>query len=80
MPPNTHIFFIKDLKIIYLEAFHLSHHGKELINWGFGDDLAYCARIDITDIVPDFKERSDQGPPHPSLLSLPAGRQKVRIA
>ncbi len=39
-----------------LEAFHLSNHGKELINRGFGEDLAYCAQIDITDIVPEFKD------------------------
>ena len=38
-----------------LEAFHLSRHGKELINRGFGEDLAYCAQNDITDIVPEFK-------------------------
>ncbi len=40
-----------------LQAFHLSHHGKELINRGFEDDLAYCAQIDITNIVPAFKDR-----------------------
>jgi 2-phosphosulfolactate phosphatase len=38
-----------------LEAFHLSHHGKELIDRGFEDDLVYCAQIDVTDIVPEFK-------------------------
>jgi len=38
-----------------LEAFHLSHHGKELIHRGFEDDLAYCAQIDVTNIVPEFK-------------------------
>src|SRR4030042_439857 len=38
-----------------LEAFHLSHHGKELIHRGFEDDLVYCAQIDMTDIVPEFK-------------------------
>jgi 2-phosphosulfolactate phosphatase len=38
-----------------LEAFYLSHHGKELIKRGFGDDLVYCAQIDMTDIVPEFK-------------------------
>jgi len=38
-----------------LEAFHLSHHGKELIHRGFEDDLAYCAQIDMTNIVPEFK-------------------------
>ena len=39
-----------------LEAFHLSNHGKELINRGFGEDLVYCAQIDRTDIVPEFKD------------------------
>ena len=39
-----------------LEAFNLSRHGKELTNRGFGDDLAYCAQIDITDIVPIFRD------------------------
>ncbi len=38
-----------------LEAFHLSLHGKELINRGFGEDLIYCTQINITDIVPEFK-------------------------
>jgi 2-phosphosulfolactate phosphatase len=38
-----------------LEAFRLSRHGKELINRGFEDDLVYCAQIDMTDIVPEFK-------------------------
>ena len=38
-----------------LEAFYLSHHGKELVKHGFGDDLVYCAQIDMTDIVPEFK-------------------------
>jgi 2-phosphosulfolactate phosphatase len=38
------------------DAFHLSHHGKELINHGFGDDLFYCAQIDITPLVPIFRE------------------------
>ena len=39
-----------------LEAFHLSRHGNELMKRGFGDDLAYCAQIDMTDIVPQFKD------------------------
>ncbi|MGZ3495539.1 MAG: 2-phosphosulfolactate phosphatase [Thermodesulfobacteriota bacterium] len=38
-----------------LGAFQLSHHGKELIIRGFEDDLVYCAQIDITNIVPEFK-------------------------
>jgi 2-phosphosulfolactate phosphatase len=39
-----------------LEAFHLSHHGKELIDRGFEDDLAYCSQIDVTPVVPIFRE------------------------
>ena len=39
-----------------LEAFHLSRHGNELMKRGFGDDLAYCAQIGMTDIVPQFKD------------------------
>jgi len=39
-----------------LEAFHLSHHGRELIDLGLGDDLLYCARTNITNIVPIFKK------------------------
>lgn len=38
------------------EAFHLSHHGKELVDLGHGDDLHYCAQIDMTKVVPIFKE------------------------
>jgi 2-phosphosulfolactate phosphatase len=37
-----------------IEAFHVSCHGKDLVAKGFEDDLAYCAQIDITDIVPTF--------------------------
>ncbi len=39
-----------------LEAFRLSHHGKELIKRGFEDDLAYCAQIDISSLVPVFRK------------------------
>jgi 2-phosphosulfolactate phosphatase len=39
-----------------LEAFHLSRHGKELMRRGFEEDLAYCARVDMTDIVPEFRD------------------------
>jgi 2-phosphosulfolactate phosphatase len=39
-----------------LEAFHLSRHGRELMNRGFEDDLAYCAQIDINSLVPIFRE------------------------
>ena len=37
------------------EALHLSHHGKKLIDLGFGDDLPYCAQTNITQLVPIFK-------------------------
>jgi 2-phosphosulfolactate phosphatase len=39
-----------------VEAFHLSHHGNELIHRGFEKDLAYCARIDTTSLVPIFRQ------------------------
>lgn len=55
-----------------LEAFHLSRHGKELIKQGFGEDLAYCAQNDITDIVPEFKGGVIGVPLTPSLS--PGGR------
>jgi 2-phosphosulfolactate phosphatase len=38
-----------------VEAFQLSHHGKELIDLGEGNDLPFCGQVDITDIVPIFK-------------------------
>lgn len=39
-----------------LEVLSLSRHGKELIDRGYGDDLPYCAQIDIAEIVPVFRE------------------------
>lgn len=39
-----------------VEAFQLSSHGKDLIDRGFGDDLPFCAQVDITNIVPTFRE------------------------
>lgn len=39
-----------------VEALRLSTHGRELIERGFEEDLAYCAQVDITDIVPVFRE------------------------
>jgi 2-phosphosulfolactate phosphatase len=37
------------------EALRLSSHGKELVDLGHGDDLHYCAQIDITNVVPIYK-------------------------
>ncbi len=39
-----------------LESFHLSSHGRELIENGAGEDLSYCAQIDICPVVPIFRE------------------------
>lgn len=39
-----------------VEAFHVSTHGRDLVAKGFEDDLAYCAQIDITNIVPTFRD------------------------
>jgi 2-phosphosulfolactate phosphatase len=39
-----------------VEAFRLSTHGRDLIERGFEEDLAYCAQVDITDIVPTFRD------------------------
>jgi len=39
-----------------VKAFRVSSHGKDLVAKGFEDDLAYCAQIDITDIVPTFRD------------------------
>jgi nitroimidazol reductase NimA-like FMN-containing flavoprotein (pyridoxamine 5'-phosphate oxidase superfamily) len=50
-----------------VDAFHLSHHGKELINHGFGDDLTFCTQMDITDTVPEFKDGVIRVPLAPSL-------------
>ncbi|RPI99207.1 MAG: hypothetical protein EHM36_16340, partial [Deltaproteobacteria bacterium] len=38
------------------EALHLSSHGKYLVSIGLGEDLPYCARTDITDLVPVFRD------------------------
>ncbi|OGP79088.1 MAG: hypothetical protein A2V86_13495 [Deltaproteobacteria bacterium RBG_16_49_23] len=39
-----------------VEAFRLSTHGRDLIERGFEGDLAYCAQVDITNIVPTFQD------------------------
>ncbi len=52
---TAHILYQR-FKDNLLEAFHLSHHGRELISLGLEEDLLYCARTGITDVVPIFKE------------------------
>ncbi len=39
-----------------LGAFHLSRHGKELIDVGAADDLIYCAQTNITSLVPTLRD------------------------
>jgi len=39
-----------------LGAFHLSRHGKELIDIGAAEDLLYCTQTDITALVPTFRD------------------------
>jgi len=39
-----------------IENFRLSSHGRDLIDLGLEEDLLFCAQIDITDIVPIFKD------------------------
>jgi 2-phosphosulfolactate phosphatase len=51
----AHILYQR-FEVNLVEAFCLSRHGRELIDCGHGDDLPYCAQIDITNIVPIFKE------------------------
>lgn len=48
-----------------LGVFHLCRHGKELINRGFEDDPVYCAQIDITNVVPIFRDGVIRVPPPP---------------
>jgi len=39
-----------------LEAFYLSRHGKELVDFGLEDDLPYCAQTDMFDVVPLYQK------------------------
>lgn len=55
-----------------VEAFRLSTHGRDLIERGFEEDLAYCAQVDITNIVPTFRDGVIRAHLAPSLS--PGGR------
>jgi 2-phosphosulfolactate phosphatase len=52
---SAHILFQR-FEANLVEAFYLSNHGKELVDRGHGEDLPHCAQIDITNVVPIFKE------------------------
>jgi 2-phosphosulfolactate phosphatase len=49
-------FLYQQFKQNLIEAFRVSNHGKDLINKGLEEDLAYCAKVDMTDVVPVFRE------------------------
>jgi len=52
---SAHILY-RRFEVNLLEAFHLSHHGKKLISLGHEEDLVFCSQIDITHIIPVFRE------------------------
>jgi len=52
---SAHILFQR-FQANLVEAFYLSSHGKDLVDRGHGEDLPYCAQVDITNMVPAFKE------------------------
>jgi len=54
------------------EAFYLSHHGRDLVYQGFEEDLPFCAQVDMTNLVPVFKDGVIRTPLTPSLS--PSGR------
>ncbi len=39
-----------------LEAFYASHHGRDLVKKGFEEDLLFCARSDISEVIPIFRQ------------------------
>jgi 2-phosphosulfolactate phosphatase len=49
-------FLYQQFKQDLVGAFRVSNHGKDLVNKGLGEDLAYCAKVDMTDVVPVFRE------------------------
>jgi len=56
-----------------VEAFRLSTHGRDLIAKGFEEDLACCAQVDITDIVPTFRDGAIRAHLAPSLSPSSTG-------
>ena len=39
-----------------LKGLQASHHGQDLMRYGLGDDLAYCARVDLCPLVSVFRD------------------------
>jgi 2-phosphosulfolactate phosphatase len=49
-------FLYQQFKQNLIEAYRVSHHGKDLIAKGLEEDLVYCAQVDLTNVVPVFKD------------------------
>ena len=52
---SAHILFQK-FEANIVESFYLSQHGRDLVDRGFEEDLPYCAQVDMTNLVPVFKD------------------------
>jgi len=52
---SAHILY-RRFEANLIETFYVSSHGRDLVAKGFETDLAFCAQIDITDIVPMFRD------------------------
>jgi len=52
---SAHILFQK-FEANIVESFYLSQHGRSLVDQGFEEDLPYCAQVDMTNLVPVFKD------------------------
>ena len=52
---SAHILYQRFQKNVS-EAFHLSSHGRYLISIGLEEDLSCCARTDVANIVPVFRD------------------------
>jgi len=63
---SAHILYQR-FETSLIESFYLSHHGKDLVDRGFEEDLPHCAQVDMTNVVPVFKEGVIRIP-HPSPL------------
>jgi 2-phosphosulfolactate phosphatase len=53
---STAYLLYQQFKQNLIEAFRVSNHGKDLIAKGLEEDLVYCAQVDLTNVVPVFRE------------------------
>jgi 2-phosphosulfolactate phosphatase len=52
---SAHILFQKFEGNI-VESFYLSQHGRSLVDQGFEEDLRSCSQVDVTNLVPVFRD------------------------